>query len=181
MKRQQGFTLIELMIVVGIIGILSSIAVLAYQDYTRRAYVAEALTLISPVKSAIIEHYATTGQLPIWTQDIPEYANGIQNNNHALWVPGLKSSSAMGMSGVSITRTGIYIYFSNTFQGIDSKWNENFDRELPIIPVVEDGSITFYCGIQAMKKVGLGFTGNKVSTIPGKNDIESRYLPSICR
>jgi type IV pilus assembly protein PilA len=54
-KAQAGFTLIELMIVVAIIGILAAVAIPAYQDYTVRAKVAEASSLIAPVKQAIAE------------------------------------------------------------------------------------------------------------------------------
>ena len=63
-KIQQGFTLIELMIVVAIIGILAAIALPAYQDYTIRAQVSEGMSLASGAKSAVGEFYDTTGGLP---------------------------------------------------------------------------------------------------------------------
>lgn len=62
--QQQGFTLIELMIVVAIIGILAAIAIPAYQDYTRRAYLTEALGLASAAKHAVEEFHAAKGFWP---------------------------------------------------------------------------------------------------------------------
>lgn len=64
MKKQQGFTLIELMIVVAIIGILAAIAIPAYQDYTIRAQVSEGLNLSGGAKAAVTEFYQDRGSMP---------------------------------------------------------------------------------------------------------------------
>jgi len=65
MKRvQQGFTLIELMIVVAIIGILAAVALPAYQDYTARAQVSEGFTMTSGMKTTIAEYAQTNGAYP---------------------------------------------------------------------------------------------------------------------
>ena len=64
MKKQQGFTLIELMIVVAIIGILAAIAIPAYQDYTIRAQVSEGLSLSAGAKAAVAEYYQDSGLWP---------------------------------------------------------------------------------------------------------------------
>ena len=62
---QKGFTLIELMIVVAIIGILAAIAIPAYQDYTIRAQVSEGLTLASDIKAGVAEYSAQVGNWPV--------------------------------------------------------------------------------------------------------------------
>jgi len=62
---QKGFTLIELMIVVAIIGILAAIAIPAYQDYTIRAQVSEGLTLASDLKAGVAEYAAQVGNWPV--------------------------------------------------------------------------------------------------------------------
>lgn len=64
MKKQQGFTLIELMIVVAIIGILAAIAIPAYQDYTIRAQVSEGLNLAGGAKAAVSEYTMDSGLFP---------------------------------------------------------------------------------------------------------------------
>ena len=65
MKRaQQGFTLIELMIVVAIIGILAAVALPAYQDYTKRSRVSEGLSLAAGAKTAMAEYYASNNAWP---------------------------------------------------------------------------------------------------------------------
>ena len=64
MKKQQGFTLIELMIVVAIIGILAAIAIPAYQDYTIRAQIYEGLNLTGACKAAVTEYYQDQGAFP---------------------------------------------------------------------------------------------------------------------
>lgn len=61
---QKGFTLIELMIVVAIVGILAAIALPAYQDYTKRSHVAEGLELAAGSKAAVTEFYSSNGHFP---------------------------------------------------------------------------------------------------------------------
>ncbi|WP_304941582.1 pilin [Marinobacterium rhizophilum] len=70
---QKGFTLIELMIVVAIIGILAALAIPAYQDYVARSQASEALTITDGLKVAIQEHYATEGVCPYNSAAIPNY------------------------------------------------------------------------------------------------------------
>lgn len=67
---QKGFTLIELMIVVAIIGILAAIAIPAYQDYTIRAKVSEVVGLTSSAKVALYETYASEGTMPVLADQV---------------------------------------------------------------------------------------------------------------
>ena len=63
-KKNAGFTLIELMIVVAIVGILAAVAIPAYQDYTARAQVSEGAATAAAIKTAISEYYASQGAYP---------------------------------------------------------------------------------------------------------------------
>ena len=63
-KNNSGFTLVEIMIVVAIIGILAAIAIPAYQDYTIRAQISEGLTLSAGAKAAVTEYFVMSGAWP---------------------------------------------------------------------------------------------------------------------
>ena len=63
-RKQQGFTLIELMIVVAIVGILAAIAIPAYQDYTARAKVSEGINGVDGYRTQVAEFYASQGHVP---------------------------------------------------------------------------------------------------------------------
>src|ERR1700733_4270588 len=73
---QKGFTLIELMIVIAIIGILAAIAIPAYQNYTIRSQVTEGISLASGWKTAISEYYAQNGSFPSNSTTAPAGAPG---------------------------------------------------------------------------------------------------------
>lgn len=68
--REKGFTLIELMVVVAIIGILASIAIPAYQEYIARAQVSEGLELMSGAKAPLAEFYSDQGRWPATPADV---------------------------------------------------------------------------------------------------------------
>ena len=106
MKRvQQGFTLIELMIVVAIIGILAAVALPAYQDYTIRARVSEAVLATSQCRTAVSEIYQTATAASIgannWgcgeaTGGITQYVDSVQTNANGVITVGTSANASLG-------------------------------------------------------------------------------------
>jgi type IV pilus assembly protein PilA len=130
MKKQQGFTLIELMIVVAIIGILAAIAIPAYQDYTIRAQVSEGLNLSGAAKAAVTEYFQDQGAFPT--------TNNVAGLEAAANIAG-KYVASVGVSGNGI----ITATYSNTAnRTANAKIN---NATLTMTPGDGGGSVTWDC------------------------------------
>ena len=106
---QQGFTLIELMIVVAIIGILAAVALPAYQDYTVRAKVTEVILAASGAKTGIAEAYAANGSFPTSAQfsavnQVSKFVSGVTNSSAGV-ITATASSAEPKISGSTVTLT----------------------------------------------------------------------------
>jgi len=114
-KLQQGFTLIELMIVMAIIGILASVAMPTYQSYAVRAQVSEGLNLTGPLQSAVAEYYNDYGAYPTDNNDAGvdaannyagKYVDGISINGATISIQYGNSAHAQ-INGETVTLTAV--------------------------------------------------------------------------
>ena len=122
---QKGFTLIELMIVIAIIGILAVVALPAYQDYTARAQVSEALTLAEGQKSAVTEYRSDRGAWPTTNTEA-----GVASSISGKYV----DSVQVGAAGI-ITATMKSAGVNNDIKG----------KTLILVPTDNNGSFTWTC------------------------------------
>lgn len=170
----KGFTLIELMIVVAIIGILAVIAMPAYDDYTKRTYVAEGLQLAMPMKLAVVEYYLEHGKLASDTDEL-----GITNTKYGGTGKQVVDLGGKRALGIAVHNKVIYIYFDPKLQDYEDVANHPI--EIPIMPIIDEasGSIQWACGNDALRKSGTN--GIWVETRPGHNGLRERYMPANCR
>ena len=129
MKKQQGFTLIELMIVVAIIGILAAIAIPAYQDYTIRAQVSEGLNLAGGAKAAVSEFTMDRGSFP--------------TNNAQAGISASQSIFGKYVSSVAVSAGVISVTYGNDAHAILS------GATLQLSPTTQAGSVEWACASPA--------------------------------
>lgn len=158
MKNQQGFTLIELMVVVAIIGILASIAIPQYQTYIQRAEVVEAMSITSDIKQEITQYYKDEMSFP--------------SNNYAAGVPQPEKLIGNRVTSVRVEQGAVHVTLgfkaSALLQG----------KIISFRPAVVEGSptspMTWLCGydepVTGMQAIGENLT-----------DIPAEVLASSCR
>ena len=126
-KVQQGFTLIELMIVVAIIGILAAVAIPAYQDYTIRAKVTEGLGLAGAAKTAVAETYSSKGTAPTTNASagIASAASIVGNSvaSVAIGTAGLITITYKSNLGGSPTANGLLVMLKPSFTAGGVTWD----------------------------------------------------------
>ncbi|HEZ7272215.1 TPA: pilin [Neisseria meningitidis] len=162
---QKGFTLIELMIVIAIVGILAAVALPAYQDYTARAQVSEAILLAEGQKSAVTEYYL----------------------NHGIWPGGNSSAGVASASDIK----GKYVQSVEVKNGVITATmlssgvnNEIKGKKLSLWAKRQDGSVKWFCGQPVERNTNNtanddGVTADAAAA-NGKK-IDTKHLPSTCR
>jgi len=157
---QKGFTLIELMIVVAIIGILAAIAIPAYQNYVVRSQITEGLNLAGGWKAAVGEFFAQQGTWPTTAQ---------------LTAAGQLASSGKYVSSVTSTLGAITIVYAGPQANVTAL--PAGANTLSLNPYNNaNGDIVWVCGA-APVPAGAVATGGMVA---GVSNIKAQYLPTIC-
>jgi type IV pilus assembly protein PilA len=156
--RDSGFTLIELMIVVAIIGILASIAIPAYQSYTIRAQVTEAFSLASELKGPIQEYRKERGTLPA--------------DNAAAGVPAPEKLIGNYVTRVEVNQGAISVTFGNFV-------NKSIEGQIVTLqPIVVKGSpaspMSWRCGYRGVPN-GMEPVGEN------RTNMDAKFLPVSCR
>ena len=155
---QRGFTLIELMIVIAIIGILAAIAIPAYQDYTIRSQVSEGLVLTSSVRVAVTDYYAQNGTWP----------TAITGGGTALNYTAAPTGNYV--TGVATTGGAITVTYGNKANAAIATQTLSLNAA-----TTTAGDIAWVCGNTTALPTGATKVG------AGATSIANKYLPKNCQ
>ncbi|HEZ5382286.1 TPA: pilin [Neisseria meningitidis] len=159
---QKGFTLIELMIVIAIVGILAAVALPAYQDYTARAQVSEAILLAEGQKSAVTEYYLNHGKWP--------------GNNTSAGVASASEIKGKYVEKVEVAKGVITATMLSS--GVN---NEIKGKKLSLWAKRQDGSVKWFCGQPVTRDANATNDAVKADTAANGKQIDTKHLPSTCR
>jgi type IV pilus assembly protein PilA len=155
---QKGFTLIELMIVVAIIGILAAIAIPAYQDYLIRSQVSEGLTMAAAAKASVAEFYANSGNWPV---DNSEAGLGSATDIQGKYV-----------AGIAVSNGGITVTYGN-----QANATHLAGETVGLMPGSSpNGDVVWACG-----NSDLPSAITQASAATASTSVAGKYLPSSCR
>ncbi|HGO8341843.1 TPA: pilin [Neisseria meningitidis] len=160
---QKGFTLIELMIVIAIVGILAAVALPAYQDYTARAQVSEAILLAEGQKSAVTEYYLNHGKWPGGNSDA-----GVASSSEIKGKYVQKVEVAKGVITAQMASSNV----NNEIKG----------KKLSLWAKRQNGSVKWFCG-QPVTRADTATNNDAVTAANdnSNNGINTKHLPSTCR
>ena len=158
-KVQKGFTLIELMIVIAIIGILAAIAIPAYQNYTIRAQVTEGLSLADDFKTAVAEYFQNNGTWPTGYAPTPT----------ALQIPMQGNATGKYVSAIAVTAGNVIVTYGTNAVNTKIKndtlsINAGYDL---------NGDVVWVCG-GSVVPANVTLVGIGVTNVP------AAFLPSNC-
>ena len=156
LARQQGFTLIELMIVIAIVGILAAIALPAYQDYTIRARMTEVLATAAEAKTSLAEYVASTGRMPLNALSAGINTQSFGGTSYVNAITYAKTSDTAGALTVQAALTGV--------------------------PAQQLGGVAGAAGLEILLTGNVNPISNRVNWVCTAVDTtRSRYLPASCR